>query len=89
MNATKVITLKDVTGNTFSPQYVTGVNPLPGTDQYANISDDRKQILTYSFKNGKQTGVMFDVNNTQGEKMKDGERKVGQYIYEVGDDFEL
>ena len=23
------------------------------------------------------------------EKMKDGERKVGQYIYEVGDDFEL
>ncbi len=71
MNATKVITLKDVTGNTFSPQYVTGVNPLPGTDQYANISDDRKQILTYSFKNGKQTGVMFDVNNTQGEKIKD------------------
>lgn len=23
------------------------------------------------------------------EKMKDGERKVGQYIYEVDDDFEL
>ena len=29
------------------------------------------------------------VSKIAAEKMKDGERKVGQYIYEVGDDFEL
>ena len=29
------------------------------------------------------------VSRIAAEKMNDGERKVGQYIYEVGDDFEL
>ncbi len=69
--ADKTIDIKDVTGNTFTAKRVMGMDPLPGTDQYASISDDNKQILQFSFKTGKQTGVLFDVNRTQGEKIED------------------
>ncbi len=53
----------------FSAQNIRGVDPLEGTDQYAKISDDGNQILQYSFKTGQQTAVLFDVNNTMGEKV--------------------
>ena len=61
------ISLKDVTGRAYYPKHVTGINPIAGTDQYARISDDGKRIVQYSFKTGQQTGVLFDVNDTQGE----------------------
>lgn len=55
----------------FAAQNVRGVDPIPGTDQYAQISQDGKQILQYSFRTGKQTAVLFDVNNTIVEKIDD------------------
>ena len=61
------ISLKDVTGRTYYPKHVTGINPIAGTDQYARISDDGKRIVQHSFKNGQQTAVLFDVSDTQGE----------------------
>ena len=37
-------------------------------ETYAQISDDGKQIITYSFKTGKQTGVLFDAATARGER---------------------
>lgn len=67
-NAQKM-NIKDITSGAFSAQTISGINPIEGTDQYASISQDGKQIIEYSFKTGKQTAVLFDVNNTMGEKI--------------------
>lgn len=67
--ASEPISLKKLTSGEFSAKTVSGIDPLKGTDLYARISDDGKQIQQFSFKTGKQTAVLFDVNNTQGEKI--------------------
>lgn len=61
------IDLKALTTGEFTAQRISGINPLQGTDQYAQISQDGKKIVQYSFKTGKQTAVLFDVAHTQGE----------------------
>lgn len=61
------IDLKALTSGEFAAQRISGINPLQGTDQYAQISQDGKKIVQYSFKTGKQTAVLFDVAHTQGE----------------------
>ena len=61
--------LKDIAEGQFAAQRIDGINPIKGTDQYAQLSRDGKQIVQYSFKTGKQTAVLFDVNNTQGERV--------------------
>lgn len=68
-SAAQKITLVDVTGSKFAPKVVSGINPIEGTDTYARISDDGKRIVTYSFKTGREQSVLFDVNNTMGEKI--------------------
>lgn len=67
--ASEPMNLKKLTDGEFAAQRVSGINPIKGTDLYARISQDGKQIQQYSFKTGKQTAVLFDVNNTQGEKI--------------------
>lgn len=61
------IDLKALTSGEFTAQRISGINPLQGTDQYAQISQDGKKIVQYSFKTGKQTAVLFDVAHTQDE----------------------
>lgn len=63
------MSIKDITSGAFAAKTVSGIYPIDGTDQYARISQDGKQILQYSFKTGKQTAVLFDVDNTMGEKI--------------------
>lgn len=70
ITASDKITLKEVTGGEFSAKRITGIDPIKGTDQYARISQDGKRIVMCSFKTGKQTAVLFDVDNTQGERIK-------------------
>ena len=67
VSAYEKMTLKDITDGRFAAQQIDGVNPIKGTDLYARLSQDNKQILQYSFKTGKQTAILFDVDNTQGE----------------------
>ena len=57
--------LKSITSGEFSASYVTGINPIDGTDLYASISQDGKQIVSYSFKTGKQVAVLFDVTEAK------------------------
>ena len=70
VSADNKITLKDVTGKTFTPKYITGVDPIKGTDRYASISNDGRQIIEYAFKTGNQTRVLFDIANTHRESIK-------------------
>lgn len=71
ISASEKLKISDIAGGEFSAKYVSGINPIKGTDSYARISDDRKQVVKYSFRTGKQTAVLFDVNNTMGEKISD------------------
>ena len=66
-SAVEKLTLQAITGGEFAAQRVYGVNPIEGTDRYASISADGKRIVEYSFKTGQETGVLFDVEQTQGE----------------------
>ncbi len=61
MQAADRLELKSITSGDFAASYVTGINPIEGTDLYASISKDGKQIISYSFKTGKQVAVLFDV----------------------------
>ena len=71
LGAVERLNLEEITNGTFAAQRVYGINPIQGTDQYARISEDGKQIVQYSFKTGKESGVLFDVENTQGATIKD------------------
>ena len=45
---------------------MTEVRPMADGETYAQISDDGKRIVTYSFRTGQQTGVLFDATAVQG-----------------------
>ena len=68
--------LNDITRGEFRGEQMSVVNPLQDGDSYACISPDGKQILKYSFRTGKQTGVLFDVSTARGPKLS----KVEGYV---------
>ncbi len=59
------LSLSSITSE-FEAENLRGINPIGTSDQYAAVSEDGKQIVQRSFANGKQTAVLFDVNNTIG-----------------------
>ena len=65
IEAAEKLDLKAITSGEFAANYVTGINPIAGTDLYASISQDGKQIVSYSFKTGKQVAVLFDLANVK------------------------
>ena len=69
LQAAEKMDLKAIAKGEFAAKTITGITPIEGTDRYARIRSDGKQIVEYSFKTGKQTGVLFDVDNTMGEKI--------------------
>ena len=70
------ISIKQITNGSFASETMHGIDVIAGTDQYARISDDGKQVLQCSFKTGQTTAVLFDANNTMGQKID----KVEGYI---------
>lgn len=69
IHSTERITLKAIQDGAFAAERLSGIKPIAGTDQYARISKDGKRVVRYSFKTGKQTAVLFDVNHTMGAKI--------------------
>ncbi len=65
MQGAEKLDLKAIVSGEFSASYVTGINPMEGTDLYASISQDGKQVVSYSFKTGKQVAVLFDVTQAK------------------------
>lgn len=60
------LVLKDIVNGAFRGEGMTAITPLAGSDQYAAISADGKQIISYSFKTGKQSSVLFDAAKARG-----------------------
>ncbi len=63
------LTLKEITSGAFRHETMAGVKPLDGGDSYAQISADRQQIVSYSFRNGEKNGVLFDAATARGPKI--------------------
>lgn len=55
------LTINDLCKGIYSAKRIYGVNPLNDGESYSQLSADRKQIVKYSFKNGVQQDVIFDV----------------------------
>ena len=60
----KRLTLDDM--GAYYPEYVYGVNPLNDGESYSQLSDGGKRIVRRSFKDGKELGVIFDVEKAKG-----------------------
>ena len=67
--AGKNLSLKELCNGAFTAKRIYGVNPLNDGETYAQISSDRKKIVTYSFKNGEKVGVLFDVETARDVKL--------------------
>ena len=63
------LNLKDITGGAFRGESMAAVQPLDDGESYAQISASGKQIVTYSFRTGRQTGTLFDAAKARGPKV--------------------
>lgn len=68
--SSQIISLDDIVNYKYSPKTISGLNPMADGESFARLSDDRKSIVRYSFKNGEKLETIFDVNNTQGPKLQ-------------------
>ena len=57
------LTLKEVVGYAYSPQYIYGVRSMNDGERYTQLSPDHKKIIISSFKTGKEVATLFDVND--------------------------
>ena len=76
MMAGQKLDLKEITSGAFREETIAAVTPLADGESYAQISSDSKQIVKYSFRTGKQTEVLFDVNTARGPKVE----KIDGYV---------
>ena len=76
VNAGGKLDLKAITKGEFSQETMTAVRPSADGETYTQISADGKQIVSYSFRTGKQESVVFDVATARGGQVS----KVDNYI---------
>lgn len=72
VQAQEKLTLEDIAGGKYFPNYVYGVNPMNDGESYTQLSNDGKRIIRRSFKNGKELGVIFDVDAARGNQKLQG-----------------
>lgn len=70
MLAGNKLELKSITEGDFRGERLGNVKALSDGETYAQLSTDGKQIVKYSFKTGKQTGVLFDANTARGANIE-------------------
>ena len=63
--AQQKVTLQDVADGTYRPQNIYGIKPMLDGEHYTQISADRKRIVKYSFKTGKEVESIFDVETAR------------------------
>ena len=71
MTAGNKFNIKEITDGDFRSETLDEVTPLKDGETYSQISADEKQIVTYSFRTGKQTKVLFDVDHAN---LSDGKK---------------
>ena len=63
------LTLEEITSGVFRQDYMQAVRPMADGETYSQISDDSKQVVTYSFRTGKQVSVLFDAATARGAQI--------------------
>ena len=63
-DAQKGLTVKDITSGKYAAETMSVVDMLAGGETYAVLDADGKKVIEYSVKTGKQTGVLFDADQT-------------------------
>ena len=69
VSAASQLDLKDITKGEFRGESMAAVKPLSDGETYAQLSSDGQRIEQYSFKTGKQVGVLFDAKSAKGAKI--------------------
>ena len=69
VRAGEKLSLGDITRGEFRQETLSEVHPLADGETYAQISADGKRIVTYSFKTGKEVGVLFDATTARGAQI--------------------
>ena len=64
------IELVDITRGEFRGESMAVVKALADGESYAQMSADGKRIIQYSFKTGKELGVLFDVTTAKGAQLE-------------------
>lgn len=70
------LTLKDITGNKYRAERISGVRPAADGESYTQISADGQRIVRHSFSTGAETGVVVDLSTARGTKP----RRIEGYI---------
>ena len=65
----KKLELKEITRGMFRGETVSDVQPLNDGETYAQLSNDGRRIVQYSFKTGKEVATLFDVATVKGDKL--------------------
>ncbi len=65
IKAQNQVTLRDVSRGTYMASNIYGIKPMLDGQYYTQISPDRKRIVKYSFKTGKQVEAIFDVEKAR------------------------
>lgn len=68
--AQKPVTLTDVSRATYRAEGIRGLKPMLDGEHYTQISRDGQRIVKYSFKTGKEAGVVFDVSKARDCKIQ-------------------
>ena len=69
VRAGEKMSLFDITRGDFRQETLSEVHPMADGETYAQISADGKRIVTYSFKTGKEVGVLFDAATARGAQI--------------------
>ena len=64
------LTLEDLCGGAYSAKRISGIHPMNDGETFSRLSPDRKQIVTYSFKDGSRKDVIFDVATARNVKLE-------------------
>ena len=67
--ATNRLTLDDITSGKFRGESMAAVRALADGETYAQLSADGRRVVKYSFKTGREVGVLFDVASVQGVQL--------------------
>lgn len=59
------LTIEDINAGQYYARSIRGVTPMNDGEHYTQLSPDNKRIVKYSYKTGKEVGVIFDVETAR------------------------
>ena len=64
------VTLKGIAKGEYRTENIYGLKPMLDGEHYTQMSSDKKKIVKYSFKTGKEVGIVFDVEKARDIHLK-------------------